>query len=116
MRKKTIFVVLIVLILFFAINIIGQITSALKAEERFQDLVETLHQLEIKNKQLRLELEYVKSPEFIERQARDKLGLVKEGETLIIIPEEKLRQILQKDQKLDEIRLPNPVGWWKLFF
>lgn len=110
------FVVLIVLILFFAINIIGQITNALKAEERFQDLVETLHRLEIKNKQLRLKLEYVKDAEFIEKEARDKLLFTKEGEALIIIPEEKLRQVLQKDQKQKDVRLPNPLGWWKLFF
>lgn len=116
MRKKLIFIFLTALILFFAYNIIGQIANALKAEERFQDIVETLHKLEIKNKELKAKLEYVKSPEFIETQARDKLGLVKEGETLVIIPDEKIKQILNQDHKSPEVKLPNPLGWWKLFF
>lgn len=116
MKKKLILIVLSIIILIFSYNIIGQIASALRAEERFQDTIESLHKLEVKNKELKTKLEEVKTAEFIERQARDNLGLVKEGETLVIIPQKVIDSVLGLTQKPEEIRLFNPLGWWKLFF
>lgn len=116
MKKKLILAALSIIVLIFAYNIIGQIVGALKAEERFQNKLDFLQQLEIKNKELKARLDEVKTPEFIEREARDKLGLVKEGETLIVIPQKVIEQMLGFAQKTEEIKLPNPLGWWRVFF
>ena len=71
MKKKLILIVLSVIVLIFAYNMIGQIANALKAEERFQDTLDWLHKLEVKNKELKTKLEEVKTPEFIEKEARN---------------------------------------------
>ena len=106
------------LIIFLTVtwNIIGQIISTLKSGDRFQSATDELHNLEVKNKELKEKLEEVKNPRFIETQARDKLGLIREGETLVIIPQEKIDSILGLAKKVEEIKLPNWQGWLKLFW
>lgn len=116
MKKKLVLAVILTVVLILAYNILGQITAALKAEERLQEAVEKLHSLEVKNKELKKKLEFVQTADFIEREARDKLGLVREGETLVVIPDEKIRLILNQDREKENIRLPNWLGWWRVFF
>ena len=97
-------------------SLIGQIMTTLKSGDRLQEATERLHQLGVKNKELKRRLEEVKTPFFIEEQARDKLGLAREGETIVIIPQEKLDQVLGVAKKAEEVKLPNWLGWLKLFF
>ena len=106
----------LVILLTVTWNIIGQSISTLKSGDRFQSATDELHSLEVKNKELKEKLEQVKNPRFIETQARNKLGLVKEGETLVIIPQEKIDAVLGLAKKAEEIKLPNWQGWLKLFF
>lgn len=116
MTKKLGFLLLIFLTILFAYNLIGQIFNTLKSGERLDQVVQKLHQLEVKNRELKKRLEEVKSPEFLEQQARDKLGLAKEGETVVIIPQEKIDQILGASRDKEEGKLPNWLGWLRLFF
>lgn len=106
----------ILIILIITYNLLGQIFSTLKSGERLQKASERLHQLELKNRELKIRLEEVGSTDFIEREARDRLGLAKEGETVVIIPDEKIDQLLGSQKEEEQKRLPNPLGWWKVFF
>ena len=76
---------------------------------------EKLHKLEVENRNLKNKLENVKSNDFIEEEARNKLGLAKEGEIIVIIPDETIDLILGK-KKAEIVRLPNYLGWWRVFF
>ncbi len=116
MQKKLIYLILAVITTAITYSLISQITSALKSGENLQQVVDDLHKMEIQNQELKKRLGQIELPEFIEKEARNKLGLVKEGETLVIIPEEKLKQILNQDQKSTVIKFPNPLGWLKVFF
>lgn len=115
MIKRITFGLIILVILLIAYNLITQIIAAVKSGERLSQAAEVVYKLEIKNKQLKKKLSQVQSAEFIEQQARDKLDLSKAGEVLMIIPEEKIKQILGASQTA-QIRLPNWLGWWKVFF
>lgn len=116
MSKKISLVFGLIISLIITWNIINQIISTLKSGDRFKEATDKFHSLEVKNKELKENLERVKNPRFIEEQARDKLGLVKEGETLVIIPQEKIDSILGLTKKVEEIRLPNWQGWLRLFW
>lgn len=116
MQKKLIYLILAVIAIVIAYNLIKQITSALKSNENLQQVVDDLNKIEIQNKELKKRLSQIKLPEFIEKEARNKLGLVKEGETLVIIPQAKIEQLLNLNKKKEDIRLPNPLGWLKVFF
>lgn len=74
-----------------------------------QDLVDRArHELgkeKQQNEELRIQLTYVKSEEFVESQARDKLFLVKPGESEVIVPPELIKN--KKEEK------PPPPPAWK---
>ncbi len=117
MSKKKIGILLSgIVVIFITWSLIGQIMTTVKSGDRLQEDADKLHSLEVKNKELKNKLEEVKKPSFVEQQARDKLGLAREGETLVIIPDEKLNQVLGVTEKKAEIRLPNWQGWLRLFW
>lgn len=116
MRKKIGIASIIIIVLFIAYNLIGQIIVAVSSSERLSEAAEELYQMEVKNKELKKILSEIKSTDFIEKQARDKLGLAKEGETVVIIPQEALERVLGESKRIENIELPNWLGWWKVFF
>ena len=110
---KTIIPIIIILILLFlikniAISIISlqsnsHIVSNLKSQETIEKQQEAF---------LQQRLYYVNTPEFIENQAREKLGLTKEGEHIVLAP-----PISPTPQAVAIIdNTPTWQKWWKLFF
>lgn len=75
---------------------------------------QVLRQLEQENQKLKDKLAESQTPGFIERVARETLGLVKEGETMVII--RPITQSDQSDQLKTEENIPNWKKWWGLFF
>ena len=78
--------------------------------ERRQELV----QLEAENQKLKDRLAESQTPSFVERVARETLGLVKEGETMVILG--RTQNSEPNDQTKAEENLPNWKKWWRLFF
>lgn len=64
------------------------------------------------NQRLKQKLSEVQTPEFVERQAREKLGLVKPGEVVVLVPK---TEAGSEDQTATQ-PLPNWQKWWRLFF
>lgn len=116
MLKKIILGVIILIVLIIAYNLLIQISDALKSGERLSDAVDVVYKLEAQNRELKKKLIQAQSQEFIEQQARNKLGLGKSGETIVIIPEDKLKSVLGATQSAQVVRLPNWLGWWRVFF
>jgi cell division protein FtsB len=54
----------------------------------------------------------VESPVYIERVAREKLNLQKEGEIVVVLPKDLSTAVAEEAQP----QLPNWQKWWKLFF
>lgn len=115
MIKKIVLVLIILAGLIFAYSLVNQIMRAARSGERLSQAADAVFKLEARNKDLQKKLLQIQSPEFIEEQARDKLGLAKKGETVVVIPEEKLKLVLGASSPA-QIRLPNWLGWLKVFF
>ncbi|MBI2039620.1 septum formation initiator family protein [Candidatus Microgenomates bacterium] len=115
MIKRISLGIAILIMFLIGYNLINQISDALKSSERLSQEADNLAQLQAQNRQLKEKLSQIQSEEFIEEQARNKLGLAKAGETVVIIPEEKLKEVLGTSESA-QIRLPNWLGWWRLFF
>lgn len=116
MFKKITIGIAILVVAAIAYNLINQIMHTLGVSERLSKAAEKVYGLEIKNKELKKKLSEIKSPQFVEEVARNKLGLAKEGETLVIIPDAKIKEILGATESATEPRLPNWLGWLKVFF
>ena len=115
MIRKIIYGVVFIIVLIIAYNLVAQITQAIKSGERLSEATELVYKLQGKNKALKKKLSEIQSAQFIEQEARNKLGLSKKGETVVIIPEDKLKLVMGTSQSV-QIRLPNWLGWWQVFF
>lgn len=116
MAKKITIILIILVTLVVAYNLIGQIMDATKSGERLSTAVDEVYKLEVKNKALKEKLSRTQTPDFIEEEVRNKLGLAKKGETVVVIPEEKLKSVLGASSSAEVVRLPNWLGWLKLFW
>lgn len=114
MIKKIAVGLIILISLAVVYNLVNQIMEALKSGERLSESVDQVYKLEIKNKELKKQLATIQSLDFIEAAVRDKLGFARKGETIVVIPEEKLKLVLGTSSSA-QIRLPNWLGWLKVF-
>jgi len=70
----------------------------------------------LENIRLKKQLEEAQSPDFVERQARDKLGFAREGETVVLLPKPTIATESEIGEEKEETPLPSWKKWWKLFF
>lgn len=84
-----------------------------KAGDKITTREDQLNQLNKQNKQLLAEKARVESADYMEKVAREQLGLSKLGEQIVIIPEDLLKAQLAIAST--EAR-PNWQKWWKLWF
>lgn len=114
-RKITLGIIILVIIFIFY-NLINQIIEATRSGERLSQAADVVYKLEAKNRELRNRLSQIQSPEFMEGEIRNKLGFSKKGETVVVIPKEKLKSVLGASRSATVVRLPNWLGWLKVFF
>lgn len=76
-----------------------------------------------RNAKLKAEFGYVQSQEFIEREAREKLGMVREGEQIVLLPKSQTRlpdgQVSTINDQIEQVKeeqIPKWKRWWRLFF
>ncbi len=83
--------------------------------EREKDKIERLKK---ENTTLEEDLIRVKSAEYIESQLRDKLGLAKTGEIVLVLPDSETLKKLAPKMEEEEETLPDPPckKWANLFF
>ena len=83
---------------------------------RVKDLAREINELKIEEGQLKQTLEYRKSGEFVEQQARDKLNLIKPGDTVGILNPRGLGSEAQDSDSVRNLALPVYRQWFRLFF
>ncbi|MBI2008106.1 septum formation initiator family protein [Candidatus Amesbacteria bacterium] len=82
-----------------------------KAGDKVEMARNELAEAQAEQERLKAQLEYVQSDEFVEREAREKLGLGKPGEEVVIVPTPS--EIQDSRFKIQEG--PNWKKWWKLY-
>src|SRR3989338_11286080 len=108
--KKVIFIITVV-ILILIIN--GLARSMYEMWQKKDFTAQTQKELDFQkqeNQRLKSALSYSQTQEFIEREARDKLFMVKEGEQKVLIPQES-----ENSQEILKDNDPNWKKWWNLF-
>lgn len=115
---KTVVILIIFLTLgSILLGLTKQITSALQSGERLNRQAEEVNKLQEENKQLKDNLERVKSYQSWEGIARDKLNLSRPGETVVVVPDDYINRTIQMyEYKPMEVHIPNWQGWLNLFF
>lgn len=113
MKYKLINWVLFILAIAFVGNLIRTIASLSSEENIIKDAKEKLSAAIDENQNLKRKLSQTESQEFIEREARNKLNLGKEGEIVLILPS--ISPFITPTPIPPDIS-PNWQKWVKLFF
>ena len=88
----------------------------LSAKNRITDAEEQVEKLEEEQVKLEEQLKLVETDEFVEREARDKLLLAKEGEVVVLLPPGGgIENVELKMENQEEENLKNWKKWLELF-
>lgn len=110
------YLILTVVVLLF-ISLVRNIAKSIQVGNRIKAENAKLEELKNEKSQLEKKLAETQSAEYIEKQLRNKLGLAKEGEIVLVLPdEETLKKMAPEDMEPEEV-LPDPTWkkWLKLF-
>jgi len=94
--------VFIVTLVFIAYLFVSQSLTVVQLRYQMSDMKEESVQLENENKLLQEKIERMSTDQYVEEQAREKLGMVKSKEAPIkVVEEEKQPKAVQKETKLE---------------
>lgn len=119
--KPFLFLILVVLV-WVVISVVKVSHKRYLLRQEVLKLQQELSQIENKNIEFSEYIQYLQSDSFIEKEARDKLNLRKEGEEVIIIPGIENQEVSGTSQFVVENQ-PDPQKeksfwwkWWEYFF
>ena len=115
MPKKTALAVILLILSLICIGLIKQISEALNSGRRLDLAIEEVEKLKQENKKLKNKLAEVQEDGYIEEIARNKLNMAKPNETIVLIPQDAVANILTSQRVVVEPKLPNWQGWLRLF-
>ena len=109
--------VLIILVFLFGLSLFRNILKINEAKNRIQKEKEKVIKLEQEGRILEEELKKMQGNEYLETQLRDKLGLAKKGESVVILPDSETLKKLVPEIPDEKAHLPDPpyVKWLKIF-
>lgn len=108
---------LILLIFLFGISLFRNVLKVNEARNRLEREKGKVRELEEQGKVLEEQLTVMQGNEFLESQLRDKLGLAKEGESVVVLPDSETLKRLVPSIPDEKDYLPDPpyVKWMKIF-
>ena len=110
LKKKLVNLIILILGFYLIVNLTRSIFELVRAGDKIKEAQERVAQLQLKNDELKKKFSEVQSPAYLEKIAREKLGLAKEGEVVVILPP------YQPAAQTYEENLPNWKKWLRLFF
>jgi cell division protein FtsB len=110
--KKITFIIIVIILLFIINDLVRSMYDIWQKKDFVTQAQEELSFQKQENQRLKSALSYSQTQEFMEKQARDKLFMVKTGEQKVLISNESGNsgELLKKDND------PNWKKWWNLFF
>ena len=99
------------------LSVVGNIRKVISIQSQVQEGKQKIEKLKKENEELIGKIKQNQGPEFVEKQVRDKLGLIKEGERVVVLPDEDILRKLAPRVPQEEDTLPDPnwEKWLKLF-
>ncbi len=114
MKRNLILIAAILVSVLLAINSSRRILTLRTTAQGVGDAQKQLDDLKRENEALKKELQFKASDQFAEEEIRNKLGLAKPGEAIVVLPKNDGSQSTVNSQPIaDE---PNWQKWWSLFF
>lgn len=108
---------LIFFVFLFGLSLFKNIVKINEVKKRIRKEIEKVQKLEKEGKVLEEQLKMMQGNEYLERELRDKLGLAKKGESVVILPDPETLKKLVPEIPDEKDYLPDPpyIKWLKLF-
>ena len=104
---------LIIASIFLSVSLVRNIIGIREAAKRIDEARSRVEILKEENAELQATLSEIESEAFMERQLRDSLGLTREGETLVVLPDNEEIMKFSHPEPREIPKLPDPN--WKLW-
>ncbi|KKS32986.1 MAG: Septum formation initiator [Candidatus Amesbacteria bacterium GW2011_GWA2_42_12] len=105
--------IFVVISLFVAVKLGIGVVRLWKTGGLVDEAKKEVSDLKKENSSLQEKLVYVNSPEFVEKEARDKLGYGREGEVILVLSDQNANLKSQISNPKTEV--PNWKRWWDLY-
>lgn len=112
--KRVVFLIVLIVSVFSIRNLSINIVELWRKHDLLALAKRELEQEKQKQERLKKELARVESEAFVEEQARNKLFLVKEGESELVVT--KAPSATSSAQSPPRPQKPTWIQWWELFF
>src|SRR3989339_2001789 len=108
MKQKLVNIIGLIASVVIFLILVSSLIKSLKRINEGKALVKRneakLEKIQKENERLEEQLKIIQSDEFVEKQLRNKLGLVKEGEIVIVLPEDdivkKLSPVIPEEEEI----------------
>lgn len=100
-----------------AVSVLRNIGKVKRIREEIAAEKQRIAKIEAENKNLERQVALTMSPQFVEKEIRNKLGLVKTGEVVVVLPDADILRKLAPEAKIVQDDLPLPIWekWLRLF-
>ena len=112
--SKGLFFILIGLLLFFSVSMLREVKRKQDIQKDIIALEQELLEAEANNSQLSNLIDYLKTDDYAELEAKKRLGLKKQGEKVLLVTKTESIDTVDSDAKIED--LPNWKNWWNYFF
>ena len=109
--KKVVYILVVIFCLLTIQNLIRSIYNLWNKQDLVVKAKNELEREKQESQRLKVQFSYVKSEKFVESEARDKLFMLKPGESGVIVPQD----LIKKKKEKREIELANWQRWINLF-
>lgn len=115
--KSTFQIVIVIIVIILCAFLVKNILKISGSSQKITNEKTNVENLKKENADLQKQLESVKGTQFIESVARDKLGLAKSGDIVVVLPDEATLKSLAPKLPEETFSLPVPIWqrWLKLF-
>lgn len=96
------------------VNLSRNIIKLLKSAEEMKLAEQKVERLEKESQELAQKKEFYQSEAFVEQEARDKLNMAREGETMVVLPPN-IKEVLGEKENLPSATQPYWRQWLSLF-
>ncbi len=114
LKHKWVQVLIIIVGIGLIISLSRDILRLLRAADELKLAAQKVEELQKEGESLTQKKNYYQSETFIEEEARNKLNMAKEGETVVILPPN-LKEVLGEKENPSAKPLPNWRQWLNLF-
>lgn len=122
-HSKLLLILSLLVLIFFTVSLTRTIISRQDLLREISGLEQEISGLESRNKELAGLIEYFKTMDFVETEARTKLNLRKPGEKIIVVPSEETLKNQENQAKENSIIINSQTRdennfkrWWNYFF